>query len=323
MTHIYPQLKPYRTDMLDVSDGHRIYIEQSGNENGLPVLFIHGGPGAGLSSMYRSLFNPDVFRIISFDQRGCGNSEPFASLKGNTTQALLDDIQAIRKFLNVKKWMLCGGSWGATLALLSAIEKPKVVSGMVLRGTFLARAEDYEWYMSPDGGPAQLFPEYYADFTRLTKGAKTAEAINQAYYDLFTSDDELKRTKATKAWSLWEHRIASLHTNVTEQDLAHDLHRSVSMALFECHFIKHRCFLEDNYILNNIDKITSIPGTIVHGRYDMVCKLEASHSLRKAWRNSQLLIIPEAGHCLSDPKVAEAVCHANDAMARFIKEEKS
>ncbi|MCV2884296.1 prolyl aminopeptidase [Aestuariibacter sp. AA17] len=322
MTHLYPAIQPYRCDRIETGDGHTLHVEQSGNENGYPVLFIHGGPGGGLTPIYRSLFNPDIFRIISFDQRGCGQSTPFASTENNTTHHLLSDIDAIRKFANVKKWIVCGGSWGATLALLNAISKPKTVSGLVLRGTFLARDEDYDWYMGKNGAAAQMFPEHYAHFVEVAGNPGTTKALTEQYYQLLTSGNELEKTRATKAWSLWEHQIASLHANVNEQDISQHLHVATSLALLECHYVKHRCFIDDNYILNNIHKISHIPGTIVHGRYDMVCKLNASHALSEVWKNGQLLVVPEAGHCLSETKIAEAVCHANDAMIKFIQEEK-
>ena len=164
MTQIYPPIKPFHSEMLDVGQGHQVYLEQSGNLQGIPVLYLHGGPGAGLSTIYRSLFDPAIYRIIGFDQRGSGKSIPFASLQDNTTEHLLNDIQRIREHLNIKKWMLCGGSWGATLALLSAIHYPKTVTSIILRGTFLARKQDFSWFLDEQGGAAQLYPEHYASF---------------------------------------------------------------------------------------------------------------------------------------------------------------
>lgn len=322
MTQIYPPLKPFHSEMLDVGQGHRVYVEQSGNLQGIPVLYLHGGPGAGLSSIYRSLFDPDVYRIIGFDQRGCGKSTPFASTKDNTTSHLLGDIQTIRTHLNIKKWMLCGGSWGATLALLSAIQYPKLVTGIILRGTFLAREEDFSWFLDKQDGAAQIYPEHYASFARVATEYDSQIPLVDAYRQIFEGDNELTKAAAIKAWCLWEERIACLNSSVMEQDLSSNLHRATSLALLENHYIRNQCFVEENFILDNAHLINTIPGTIVHGRYDMVCKMQGAHALRQKWRNSQLLIVPESGHSVSEPKVAEAVCHATDAMAKFIKEDK-
>ena len=323
MSHTYPPIQAYHSEMLDVGQGQQIYLEQTGNPSGIPVLYLHGGPGGGLCSFYRSFFDPQKYRIIGFDQRGCGQSLPFADLNHNTTQDLLEDIETVRHHLGIKKWVLVGGSWGATLALLAAIKHPKTVRAVILRGTFLARQEDFDWYLAADGGAAQLFPEHYQQFTDLIQDRLAHESLLDAYYHIFTQGDELSRLAAAKAWCLWEERISLLNTSVNEQDLCQNLHRAHSLAVLECHYLKHGCFIEENYILANVKKISHIPATFIHGRYDVVCKLEAAHSLRQRWRNSQLLIVPEAGHSASDPNIAEAICHATDAMARFIQEEKS
>lgn len=322
MSHIYPPLTPYMHDWLDVGQGHQIYFEQSGNPDGIPLLYLHGGPGAGLSSIYRCLFDPEKYRIIGFDQRGSGKSIPALSLYENHTDALLADIQCLRKHLSVEKWVLCGGSWGATLALLCAINHPRHVSAIVLRGVFLGRSSDIDWFLNADGGAAQVFPEYYAAFTRLHREADADESLLEHYHRLLCEGDELSRLAAAKAWCLWEERISTMDSSINEHDLCLDLHRAKSLALMEAHYLINHCFIEDNYILDNLHKINSIPGTIIHGRFDMVCKLEAAYSLRQAWRNSQLLIVPESGHSVSETRVAEAVCHASDAMAKFITEGK-
>ena len=322
MSQIYPPIKPFHTERLDVGGGHELHVEHSGNPDGIPVLYLHGGPGAGLAPVYRSLFDPDKFWIIGFDQRGSGLSTPFASTKNNTTNDLLDDIQKLRVHLKIKRWMLCGGSWGATLALLSAIQHPKQVTGIILRGTFLARQTDFDWFLNADGGAAQIFPEHYASFSKVAREFEPELSLDKAYQKIFSGDNELAKAAATKAWCMWEERIATMNSSIIEQDLTTILHRATSLARLESHYIEHKCFIEENFILDNVHHINTIPGTIIHGRYDMVCKMEAAHSLRKKWRNSQLLIVPESGHSVSDPKIAEAVCHASDAMARFIKEER-
>ncbi|MFA3791521.1 prolyl aminopeptidase [Aliiglaciecola sp. SL4] len=323
MSHIYPPIKTYHREMLDVGDGHQIYLEQSGNPEGLPVLYLHGGPGAGLSPMYRSFFNPEVYRIIGFDQRGCGQSLPFAKLEHNTTDHLLADIEFIRKHLGIKKWMLCGGSWGTTLALLSAIAKPEAVSAIILRGVFLGRKQDFEWFIEQSGGAAQLFPEYYDEFVGMVKNGAKDLSVTDRFYQIFLHGDELSRVHAAKSWCMWEERISVLNSTVKEHDFHQNLSRAASLALLECHYIKNNCFIIENQILQNIHKIDSIPGTIIHGRFDIVCKMENAYTLSNAWREGQLLVVPEAGHSASDPRISDAICHATDRMAKFLTEKQS
>ncbi|GAA0854518.1 prolyl aminopeptidase [Aliiglaciecola litoralis] len=321
MGHCYPPLRPYTSETIDVSDGHRLYLEQSGNPKGIPVLYLHGGPGAGLSDNYRSFFDPNLYWIIGFDQRGCGKSTPFASLKHNTTQKLVDDMEVIRKHLGVTNWMLCGGSWGTTLALSYAIKYPKCVSAIVLRGVFLARQQDLDWFIGPQGGAAQVFPEHYQSFIEVLHDQPKSLSVTDAFYDIFLNGDELTQMHAARSWCLWEERISQMNTSIQEHDLAKNLHRAVSLARLECHYMKHQCFLEEDFILKNAHRFSAIPGTIIHGRYDMVCKLENAYALSQAWREGQLLIVPEAAHSASDPKISEAICHATDAMAKFIAEQ--
>ncbi len=320
MSHIYPKLHAYHSEMLDMGDGHKIFLELSGNPKGIPVLYIHGGPGAGLSPIYRRLFDPEKYWIIGFDQRGCGNSTPFAALENNDTDRILSDMEVIQQYLKLDKWMLTGGSWGTTLALLYAIQHPKSVSAIVLRGVFLAREQDFDWYLSPSGGAAQIFPEYHQAFLEAIKDHPNDNIVD-AYLDIFTNGNEIAKMAAAKAWCLWEERISTLSSSVQELDLSQDLHRAISLAILECYYIKNRCFISENFILENAHRISAIPGTIVHGRYDIVCKLENAHALTKQWRNSQLLIVPESGHSTSEPKIADAFCHATDEMAKFLKEE--
>lgn len=323
MSQLYPAIKTYQTEMLDVGDGHNIYLEQSGNPNGIPVLYLHGGPGAGLSPMYRSFFNPELYRIIGFDQRGCGQSTPFAKLEHNTTSHILDDIEQIRQHLGIDKWMLCGGSWGTTLALLNAIDKPDTVSAIILRGAFLAREEDFSWFIDKSGGAAQIFPEHYEEFVEIVKDGPAELSIVDRFYHIFRHGDELTKMHAAKSWCMWEERISVLNSSIREHDFHQNLHRAASLAMLECHYVKHNCFIRQNQIIDNISKIDAIPGTIIHGRFDIVCKLENAFTLSKAWRSGQLLIVPEAGHSASDPKISDAICHATNEMATFLKEKKS
>lgn len=322
MSELYPAIKPYDTFMLPVTQGHSIYIEQTGNPQGLPVLFLHGGPGAGIGEDYRRFFDPQLYRIIGFDQRGCGNSLPFGSIKDNTSQHLIDDVGAIQRHFQIDKWLLFGGSWGSTLALLIAIAKPESVSGLILRGIFLARQEDYAWFLAETGGAAQLFTDYYQEFVQPVKAQLKHKTLLDAYYDLFVSEDEISKMTAIKAWYLWEARISRLHAQFDEQQLFDEVHTAISLAILECHYVKHHCFIPENFILREIDKIKHIPTNIIHGRYDSVCKLEAAYSLNQGLINSQLTIVPESGHSAFEPKIAKALCLATKAMAQFLQEGK-
>ncbi|MFT6896225.1 MAG: proline iminopeptidase [Paraglaciecola sp.] len=321
MSELYPAIKPFFSEMLPVSGQHCLYIEQTGDPQGIPVLYLHGGPGAGLSPDYRRFFDPQKYWIIGFDQRGCGQSLPFGSLAENTTDDLLQDVHKIRHHLGIDKWLLCGGSWGSTLALLVAIDDPLSVMGLILRGVFLGREEDFDWYLDKNGGAAQLFPDFYEDFIEPIQDKLPQMSVNQAYYQIFCGEDEVSKMAAVKAWCLWEARISRLHSSLDNDVLMTDVHRAISLAILECHYIKHGCFIEPHYILNNIHKINHIPSNIVHGRYDSVCKLQGAYALSSLWSASQLTIVPESGHSVDEPKIAAALCLAINAMATFIKEQ--
>jgi proline iminopeptidase len=317
MTQLFPAIKPFRTEMLEVTDGHTLFIEQTGNVKGIPVLYLHGGPGAGIGEDYRRFFNPDKYHIIGFDQRGCGKSQPFGELKHNNSQALVDDVMLIKAHLNIKKWVLFGGSWGSTLALLVAIEQPESVIGLILRGIFLAREQDYTWYLDAAGGAAQLFPDYYQEFIKPVHDLRSTHSIVDAYYHIFTQGNEIQKMAAIKAWCLWEARISRLHCQFDEDKLVPDVHRAISLALLECHYIKYQCFIPENFILKNIEKIQHLPATIIHGRYDSVCKIEAAYALSQLWQNSILNIVPESGHSAGEKLITQALCCATQAMSKY------
>ena len=322
MTELYPAIKPFDSQMLDVGQGHTIYVEQTGNPHGQPVLFLHGGPGAGIGDQYRRFFDPELYRIIGFDQRGCGRSLPFGQLEENTSQRLIEDVIAIKKYLQIDTWVLFGGSWGSTLALLVAINQPEAVCGLILRGIFLARQQDYDWFLAPNGGAAQLFPDYYQDFIQPVKDDIQKQSIVDAYYHIFTQGDDVTKMAAIKAWYLWEVRISRLHVQINEEELVPNVHSAISLATLECHYIKHHCFVDENFILEQREKIKHIPTTIIHGRYDSVCKLEAAFNLHQGLTNSQLIIVPESGHSAFEVKMSAALCMATKSMAQFLTEEK-
>lgn len=317
MTQLFADIQPFASEMLEVSNGHSLYVEQTGNVKGIPVLYLHGGPGAGIGKDYRRFFDPEKYHIIGFDQRGCGKSQPFGDLENNTSDALINDVFLIQQHLGIQKWVLFGGSWGSTLALLVAIRQPESVIGLILRGIFLAREQDYTWYLEVSGGAAQFFPEYYQDFIAPIKIRPKDVSIVDAYYQIFKSNNEVQKMAAVKAWCLWESRISRLHCQFDEDQLVSDVHRAISLAMLECHYIKYHCFIPEDYILQNVKKIQHLPVTIIHGRYDCVCKIEAAYSLSQQWQNSQLNIIPESGHSAGEKMITQALCAASKSMATF------
>lgn len=323
MRGIYPLIQPnqtYRFDRKeDKDDGieHQLYVEESGNPDGLPVIFCHGGPGGGSNGVHRSFYDPQLYRIIIFDQRGCGLSTPHATLQGNDSWALLGDMEFIREQLNVDKWVVAGGSWGSTLALLYAINYPERVRGLLLRGIFLARAEDYHWLYGQSGGASQIFPDYYKDFLAAIKGVADGQEI-QAYYQLLTSENEIERLHAAKLWAVWEGKISTLNIKKDAESHCSETHTALSLSRIECHYFVNNCFIEDNYILDNIDKIRDIPGYIIHGRYDVVCKIENAFTLQQHWPNGELQVVPGAGHSGLEPATAGVLCRASDAIGAFL-----
>lgn len=312
MQILYPEIKPYTTHRLKVDSLHELYIEECGEESGIPVVFLHGGPGGGLDPDHRRYFDPEKYRIVLFDQRGSGRSMPHAELEANTTQHLIDDLEAIREFLNIDQWMLFGGSWGSTFALLYAQAFPERVTGMILRGIFLARDQDYRWLYQQ--GASHVYPDFWEDFCNHVPEDEQHDLVS-AYYERLTGTDEIARMSAAKAWSIWEGRLATLHPNHKLIEHFTDPRTAMSLAKIEAHYFKHRCFIEDNQILDNVEKIKHIPGIIVHGRYDMVCTLDNAYVLNKAWPVSELHIIREAGHSASEAGNIDALVRATRSMA--------
>jgi proline iminopeptidase len=307
----YPDIKPYAKHRLQVSELHELYVEESGSPTGHPVIFIHGGPGAGCDKVHRTFFDPDRYRIILFDQRGAGRSTPHAELKENNTQELIADLEAIRAALDVDKWMLFGGSWGSTLALLYAQAFPERVTGMILRGIFLAREQDYNWLYKQGAG--LVYPDYWNDFIEHIPEHERGNLV-EAYYKRLMGNDEVARLAAAKAWAMWEGRAATLHTNPKMVEHMSEAHVALSLARISAHYFVNRCFIEDNQIIDNIDKIQHIPGIIVHGRYDMVCTLDNAYTLQKLWPASELHIIRDAGHSAGEPGNVDALIKAADSM---------
>ena len=309
MNTLYPEIRPYQRHELAVDRQHLLYVEEIGNPEGLSALFLHGGPGAGCEPYHRRFFDPDRYRVVLFDQRGCGRSRPHAELENNTTADLISDIEKIREHLGIERWLLFGGSWGSTLALAYAQAYPERVSALVLRGIFLCRPHEIEWFYQQ--GTSRLFPDYWEDFIAPVEPARRNHLL-AAYHDLLTGEDELRRLAAAKAWSVWEGRCATLKPNPDVVEHFRDSHVALSMARIECHYFMHDAFLEPNQLLRDAHKLAGIPGVIVHGRYDAICPVENAWELHKAWPGSELSIQPNSGHSAGEPEIAAALVRATD-----------
>ncbi len=310
MLTLYPSIKPYAEHNLKVDDIHTIFIEECGEPTGIPILFLHGGPGTGCDADHRRFFDPSRYRIILFDQRGCGRSTPHICLVNNTTADLIADIEKIREYLDVKKWMLFGGSWGATLALLYAQEHPKNVLGMILRGVFLGRQSELDWLFK-EGGVSKFFPDHWQNFLEMVPEDRRDDLI-QAYYDMLHGSDELRHMAVAKAWGLWEAECSTLEFNPNNEKRFTNPHFALGIATIETHYFINHLFIAENQILDNMSKIAHIPGIIVHGRYDMVCPLDNSYALKAAWPKVKLEIIRHAGHAATEPAITDALIAATN-----------
>jgi len=312
MQTLYPEIKPYARHELAVEEPHVLYVDESGSPDGLPVLFVHGGPGGGCDAISRRFFDPSLYRIITFDQRGCGRSTPHASLENNTTAHLIADMQRIREHLGIDKWVLFGGSWGSTLSLAYAQAFPEHVHALILRGIFLCRPEDLSWFYQE--GASRLFPDYWQDFVAPIP-PEERDDLMQAFYRRLTGSDQIAQMHAAKAWSCWEGRTATLRPNPNVVERFADPHRALSMARIECHYFVNQAFLEPDQLLRDMPKIAHLPGIIVHGRYDAICPLDNAWALHQAWPNSELQIIRDAGHSAAEVGIADALVRATGDIA--------
>jgi len=312
MRTLYPAIQPYVRHSLAVDPPHCLYVEECGNPGGIPVVFVHGGPGGGCEAWHRQFFNPDLYRIVLFDQRGCGRSTPHAELAGNTTPALLADMETIRAHLAVDRWLVFGGSWGSTLGLLYAEQHPARVLGLILRGIFLCRPQDIGWFYQ--SGASRLFPDYWQDFIAPVAADKQHDMV-LAYYELLTGSDEVRRLAAAKAWAVWEGRCSTLRTKAELVKHFGASHVALSMARIECHYFINNAFIAPDQIIRQANQLSGIPGVVVHGRYDVVCPVDQAHMLHQAWPDAKLHIIPAAGHSAGEPAIADALIRAADAFA--------
>ncbi|MCB1799517.1 MAG: prolyl aminopeptidase [Gammaproteobacteria bacterium] len=312
MRDLYPEIQPYNTLQLAVDDVHTLHVEEVGNPDGVPALFLHGGPGAGCEPYHRRFFDPDRYRVVLFDQRGAGRSTPHANLTNNTTWDLVADIEKIRETLGIERWVVFGGSWGSTLALAYAQTHPQRVRALILRGIFLCRPHEISWFYQE--GASRLFPDYWEDFVAPVDPAERHDMLS-AYHRLLTGTDELRRLAAARAWSVWEGRTATLLPD--ERVAAHfaQAHVALSMARIECHYFMHDAFLRPNQLIGDAGRLNGIPGVIVHGRYDAICPLENAWELHHAWPGSELSIIADAGHSAAESGTRSRLVEATDLFA--------
>lgn len=313
MLGLYPEIQPYSQFRLAVEEPHVLYVEESGNPRGIPVVFLHGGPGAGSQPWHRRFFDPEKYRIVVYDQRGSGKSTPHAELRGNTTPRLVDDLEQLREHLGIEQWLVFGGSWGSTLALAYAEAHPGRVLGLILRGVFLCRREDLLWFYQE--GASRIFPDAWEDYERVIPPAERGDFI-QAFHKRLTGEDEIARMAAAKAWSVWEGLCSTLKPNPGVVDHFADPHTALSLARIECHYFVNDIFLPPGQLLADVPKIRHIPGVIVHGRYDMVCPLDGAFALHRAWPESELHIIRDAGHSAAEPGIIDALVKATNDFAR-------
>ena len=313
---LYPPIEPYRTGRLAVSPIHNLYYEESGNPRGKPVVFLHGGPGGGTDPKMRRFFDPRRYRIVLFDQRGCGKSRPRASLEDNTTWHLVADIERLREHLGIETWQVFGGSWGSTLALAYSQAHPARVTELVLRGIFLVRPWELRWFYGEPDGAGAMFPDLYEKFAAAIPAAEHSEMMD-AYYRRLTSEDPHERAAAARAWSVWEGSTCHLLFDRDEIGRFEEDIYAETFARIECHYFVNRGFLRSaTQLLDDVPKIRHIPAVIVQGRYDVVCPVKSAWDLHLAWPEADLRIVPDAGHSAFEPGNIHELVLATDRFAR-------
>lgn len=313
LSWLYPAIEPRQKGLLEVSKVHKVYWEESGNPNGKPVVFVHGGPGGGTEPKYRQFFNPEKYRIVLFDQRGCGQSTPHASLDENTTWDLVADIERIREMLKIERWQVFGGSWGSTLSLAYSQKHPDRVTELVLRGIFLMRDQDIKWFYQK--GANAHFPDAWDDFLAAIPAAEHGDLVT-AYYKRLTSPDKQVQLAAAKAWSIWEGRTSKLLPDASFLEHYEGADFALAFARIEAHYFFNKgWFKADDQLLRDVPKIRHIPAVIVHGRYDCCCSPDQAWALHKAWPEAELMYIPDAGHSATEPGISKALVAATDRFA--------
>lgn len=312
LRNLYPPIEPYETGMLDVGDGHRVYFERVGKPGGKPVVFLHGGPGGGISPDHRRLFDPERYDVLLFDQRGCGRSEPHASIEANTTWHLVEDIERLREHVGVAQWMVFGGSWGSTLGITYTQTHPDRVSELILRGVYTLTQAEIDWYYQ--FGVSEMFPDKWAAF-QAPIPAEERDDMVAAYRRCLVGGDPAVQLEAAKAWTIWEGETITLLPDPALSEPFRDGHYALAFARLENHYFTHRAWLEEGQLLDNAYRLKGIPGVIVHGRYDMPCPVRYALALHQAWPDSEFHLIEGAGHAWSEPGILDQLIRATDRFA--------
>ncbi len=308
-TLLYPPAEPYDSRMLDVGDGHMVYMEQCGHPSGVPVVVLHGGPGGGTSPMMRRFFDPAVYRVILFDQRGCGRSRPHAGVEANTTAHLVADIEHIRELLGIRRWIVFGGSWGATLALAYAQTHPERAAFLVLRGVFLGTQSELDWFYG--GGASRFYPELWARFSEPIPTEERGDMIG-AYYRRLFSGVYAQETRFARLWTEWENALATIESRPGQ---AAPVDYARAFARLENHYFRHHCFLDGpDALIDGLPRMAQIRGVIVQGQYDMICPPQTAWRLHRAWSGSSMTVVPRAGHALSEPGVTAELLRVMDRL---------
>ena len=314
MPGLFKEIEPFDSGRLQVDDLHSVYYEQCGNPRGKPAIFVHGGPGGGANPIHRRFWDPTVYRIVLFDQRGCGRSSPHAELRNNTTWDLIEDMERIREHLDIERWQLFGGSWGSTLSLVYAEQYPHRVTEMILRGIFLLRRREIEWYYQE--GASRIFPEAWAKYLEPIPEEERDDLVG-AYYRRLTSVNREERIAAARAWSMWEGSTSRLVPDPELIERTGDAAFAEAFARIECHyFINGGFFQDEDHLLANIERIAHIPAVIVQGRYDIVCPAESAYQLHKAWPKSELTVAAKSGHSALEPEITEHLVAATQKFSR-------
>lgn len=312
MLSLYPEITAYKEHNLEVSKQHQLWLAEYGNPAGIPAVFLHGGPGSGCEAYHPRFFDPARYRIILFDQRGAGRSTPHASLQENTTAHLIADMETIRAALAIDRWIVFGGSWGSTLALAYSQAHTNRVLGLILRGIFLCRDRDIEWFYQH--GASEIFPDYWCDYQAIIPEHERHDMVS-AYYQRLTSEDKQVQLQAAQEWSIWEGKTSTLQPKQSVTAHFGNPEVALSLARIECHYFKHKSYLRPNQLIQDAHKLAHTPGYIVHGRYDVVCPVEQAYSLHQAWPQAKLTIAPTSGHSATEPEIVDALVQATDELA--------
>ena len=310
MRELYPPREAYQEGKLQVTELHTVHFEESGNPQGKPIVVLHGGPGGGCPSFYRQYFNPEKWRLIMFDQRGCGKSTPHAELRENTTWDLVSDIEKIREHLKIDKWVVFGGSWGSTLSLAYSETHPERCTGLILRGIFMLRQKELHWFYQE--GASNIFPDAWDEYLKPIPLQERDNLLN-AYYKRLTSEDKRVRLEAAKSWSIWEASTSKLFLDKSLMQTFGESAFADAFARIECHYFVNKGFFErEDQLLLNVDKIRHIPAVIIQGRYDVVCPMVSAWELHKVWSEAEFIVVPDAGHSMSEPGIQTALIDATD-----------